>query len=230
MGRLTEANYRSRRLKLQQHIEAARAAWHDAAFRVEVGEGEPTATADAKSKLDDFEARLSGLDGAWQRELALRQSDRADEITGRRNSIAQSIATALSDRTAAAANVEKHLDGLIAAMTSLEAAERACGVSLSGVLTLLTQEERGTAAGLMAGASFNLSHAWCDAQIAGRLMRAGFDLSGLNWATAGWGTQGDVRSIADHCESANAGAVSMASRILPELWTLIHGATSDGED
>lgn len=95
MGRLTEANYLSRKVKLSEHIEAAKVAHRDAAFKHEVGEGDEAAVVAAKAAISALEDRVLGLNAAW---------DRAKEeaATEKRERDAQS-------RAAVVSTVEKHL-------------------------------------------------------------------------------------------------------------------------
>lgn len=95
MGRLTEANYLSRKVKLHQHIDAAKTAHRDAAFRHEIGEGDEAAVVTAKAAISALEDRLMGLDAAWaraQEEAAKEQRERDEK-----------------SRAATVATVEKHL-------------------------------------------------------------------------------------------------------------------------
>lgn len=67
MPRLTEKNYLSRRVTLQNALAGAKAAHADAAFRSEMGEGVGQSIAEAREKISELEGRIQGLDIAWER-------------------------------------------------------------------------------------------------------------------------------------------------------------------
>lgn len=95
MGRLTEANYLSRKVKLREHIEAAKVAHRDAAFRHEVGEGDEAAVIAAKAAISALEDRVLGLDAAWERAKQEAAKEKQEQDA--------------KNRAAAVATVEKHL-------------------------------------------------------------------------------------------------------------------------
>ena len=62
MGRLTEANYLSRRVKLGEQLAAAKDAHQEAAFRHEIEEVSADAVATARAAVAELDDRIVGLD------------------------------------------------------------------------------------------------------------------------------------------------------------------------
>jgi hypothetical protein len=125
MGRLTEANYLSRKVKLREHIEAARVAHRDAAFRHEIGEGDEASVIAAKASISALEDRVVGLDAAWERAKQEAALERAAEEAGKRAAAVAAVEKHLKARTKAAGQLAKLAKDLGEAWQQFEAASTA---------------------------------------------------------------------------------------------------------
>ncbi|MCB4861121.1 hypothetical protein K7W03_16135 [Sphingobium sp. PNB] len=91
---------------MREHIEAAKVAHRDAAFRHEVGEGDEAAVIAAKAAISALEDRVLGLDAAWERAKQEAAKEKQEQDA--------------KNRAAAVATVEKHLKARATAARHLE--------------------------------------------------------------------------------------------------------------
>lgn len=120
---LTRADYVERHASLEAHLSEARSARAQAAYRLEMGEGDKKAVDEAAANITELESRISDLDAAWeivQKNDAARLA--AEEVKGRTDAL-RAIDEALDARAEAHRELAKGLDELARVVASIEAAD-----------------------------------------------------------------------------------------------------------
>lgn len=122
MARLTEANYLSRKVKLSEHIEAAKVAHRDAAFKHEVGEGDEAAVVAAKAAISALEDRVLGLNAAWDRAKEEAATEKRERDAQSRAAVVSAVRKHLKARAQASRQLSKLAKEIGEAWQQFEAA------------------------------------------------------------------------------------------------------------